>query len=246
MGSNRAPDDADLHWPVARGELDDIETLELARDAAGRLAWKNMTPPGEASYRAWLPKRGRGIPTTPPPDDAADAWVDDPLASLFASEATSTVSREPAQPPEAPRAPAREDRVDASTEPPIGSEKATAAAWLSLPPSRPPATTPMRQAIITAPVGRQTSTSMPSWSTADAAPLRLSLAIAPGRGQRPVRMSLPPIAGQTHTRLERLALLGTGALIGVMASVAFSGAWRADERPAPVAPQSSRRRHRFR
>lgn len=236
MGSNRAPDDADLPWPVARGELDDIETLELERDAAGRLAWKNMTPPGQASYRAWLPKRGRGMPTTPPPDDAADAWVDDPITSRFASEATSTVVRKPAQ-PEAPRAPALEDQVETSTEPTIGSEEATAAARPSLPPSRPPATTPMLQTTITAPVGQHTSTSMPSWPTADATPLRLSLAIAPSGGQRPVRMSLPPIAGQTRTRVERLALLGTGALIGVMASVAFSVAWRPDGRPAPVAAE---------
>ena len=36
--------------PVARGELNDVPTLELQRDQTGRLTWRNMTPPGPDTW----------------------------------------------------------------------------------------------------------------------------------------------------------------------------------------------------
>ena len=115
MSDNRSQDDADLPWPVARGELDDLETLELVRDATGRLAWQNIRPPAPETYRDWLPTRAtKGTPPPPLPHDVADVGLDDPLAGLFDSEATSRVAREPLQPLDTPTASALEARVEPS------------------------------------------------------------------------------------------------------------------------------------
>ena len=251
MSDNRSQDDADLPWPIARGDLDDFEALELVRDATGRLSWQNIRPPATDTYREWLPRRAKGTPPSPPPDDVADVGLDDPLAGLFDSEATSRVAREPLQSLDAPAAPALEDSVELSlTHAPASS-------------ARPASGTPAADAIGLERCLRSALDRLASWVRrcdscgleplgavasgrksgcfdallADdvAAPLRLSLAIASIEGAAPLRISLPPAAPQARSRAERLALLGTGALIGAMATMVFGVAWRPDERPASAA-----------
>ena len=231
MGENQSPDDADLNWPVARGELDDLPTLKLGHDEAGRLAWQNMTPPGPDSYRAWLPKREKAAPL----DDAADLFGDDPIVSQFASEATSTAAPEPVHAVEAPANAALEGDVEPTL---------THAAKPDLEPAQTRAPAPAAEAFAEVPaksrhgsqqVTAATSTPTPAWSTAVAAPLRLSLAGAPIDTLRPVQVSSPPPVPHARARIQQVTLLGTGAVIGAMAAAMAVGvAWRLRDQPVPA------------
>ena len=188
MAGNGSPDDADLHWPVARGELDDLATLELGRDECGRLSWQNMTPPGPDSFKTWLPRREHA----PALEHGAHVAGDDPFGSLFPSESTSRAGTAPVQ------------SVDTSRVSPLPA--------------------------------------IPFWSAGAAAPLRLSLALPPSETRHPVRVALPPAATQSRTRTEQLALLGSGALIGIMATVIVGVAWIWETRGAPAARRSAEAR----
>ena len=250
MSDNRSPDDAGLQWPVTRGELDDIETLELGPDAAGRLAWQNMAPPGPDTYQAWMPRRGRGA-TSQPLDDTLAVGGDDPMA-LFASEATSRPTRPLVQPLEVLAPLAIDDRIapsspplpassaeplpelalrDAavttvvaaapSTEPRTVSDQPAPPPWIPLPLPRPSTPSRTGQATISGPGAQDARASTKAWSAEGVPSQRLSIASTPAEERRAVRISWPPRTAHARIMIERLALLAAGALIGVVASTLF-------------------------
>jgi hypothetical protein len=217
MGEHRAPDDAELHWPVEDEELEEIPTLELGRDEAGRLAWQNMRPPGPETYRAWFPRREHG----PAPLAAAtDVFEDDSVMSRFASEASP-----------APQQPVRE--VEPPMPTPLVGWDEPPLVRAPIPRTAPLAELPLKAPEVSTVAAAATPAPMPFWSAAIAAPLRLSRALASFEARRPVPVPLTT-AAPGRSRLERAALLATGAAFGVVVALAFAVAWRPGGTPTPT------------